>query len=398
MRRFGLVVALGTLSTAASASPMSITGFVVDSRSHWTGDGSRIVTDFTIQTDAGDAVVVRQLGGTVDGIGMTTFPSLPPLALGMQVAVAAHEDLDLQQQTHVEVDDVRVLALPEGFVRSGPTDSGHYLYWESGCIFVTYDAAGTSELPGDSELALIDASIATWNDDTSSCSYMKVMKQGVKDVEVGKDEVNVVKFRDSVWGRPAIADDPPKMYPSSAAGLTTVTFINDAKSSRDGAIVDADIEVNGVNFAISDQGSSLSSNPVKAELQNTMTHEVGHLHGLEHTCLADYEMVTRYDENGTLVPRCSATTDPKITEATMYPYQDSGETKKETLEPDDINSMCVVYPPARDPGTCSAVSLSPGCGCATGGFPGGVGVIALGGAVALVLRRKRFVATPRRAA
>ena len=77
---------------------MSITGFVVDSRSHWTGDGSRIVTDFTIQTDAGDAVVVRQLGGTVDGIGMTTFPSLPPLALGMQVAVAAHEDLDLQHR------------------------------------------------------------------------------------------------------------------------------------------------------------------------------------------------------------------------------------------------------------------------------------------------------------
>lgn len=384
---------------SASAAPVSVTGLVVDSRSHWTADGSRIVTDTTIQTDTGDAVVVRTLGGKVGGLGMVTFPATPELVVGMQVALAAHPALDLSQQTHLEVDAARVLAVPEGFVRSGPTDAGHYLYWESGCVFVTYDAAGTSELDGDSEFGLIDASIATWNNDTASCSYLQVMKQEVRDAEVGKDEINVIKFRDTLWGRPATTDDPGKMYPTSAAGITTVTYINDPSTSRDGAIVDADVEINGVNFAIADNGMTLSSNPILAELQNTMTHEIGHLHGLEHTCLADYEMIQRLDDKGNPVPKCSATSDPTIVEATMYPYQDSGETKKETLEPDDINAICTIYPTAKDPGTCAAVDLSPGCGCRTDSSPGGLaGLATLAGVVGLVLRRrKRILASPRQA-
>ncbi|HEU4613484.1 MAG TPA: hypothetical protein VFS15_15440, partial [Kofleriaceae bacterium] len=70
MRSFVLVA---VLAGSASASPMTVTGQVVDVRSHWTADGSRIVTDATVHTDVGD-VVVRQLGGTVDGIGQRTFP------------------------------------------------------------------------------------------------------------------------------------------------------------------------------------------------------------------------------------------------------------------------------------------------------------------------------------
>jgi MYXO-CTERM domain-containing protein len=393
MRGFVVVAAL---TTTAHASPMSITGTVIDARSQWAGD--RIVTDTTIQTATGDAVVVRQLGGTVDGVGMMTFPGQPRLVLGMQVALAAHEGVDLAAHSHVEVDDVRVLAVPEGFVRSGPTVSGHYLYWESGCIFVTYDAAGTAQLAGDTEFGIIDASIATWNTDTASCSYMKVMKQGVKPMEVGKDDVNVIKFRDTgcgacgmSWCRPATMSDPAKCYPAAAAGITTVTYINDMTSSRDGAIVDADIEINGASFAISDQDVTLGSQPCHAELQNTMTHELGHLHGLEHTCLADYETATRVDDMGNPVPLCSATSDPKITEATMYPYQDCGETKKESLEADDINSMCVIYPTAKSPETCEAVQLPAGCSCAGSRSPGGAIVMSL--VVGLVLRRRRMLAS-----
>ncbi len=392
MRSFVLVAMLGS---TASAAPMSVTGWVTTSESHWTADGSRIVTDSTIETDAGDAVVVRTLGGTVDGIGMRTFPAMPSVAMGTRVTVAAHDDVDLSQVQHVEVDDVTILVAPADFVRSGPTDAGHYLYWESGCIFVTYDAAGTKELDGDTEFGIIDASIQTWNTATASCSYMKVMKSGVKAMEVGKDYVNVIKFRDSSWCRPAIGDDPMKCYPSSAAGITTVTYINDKTSSRDGAIVDADIEINGADFAISDNGTTLGTKPCHAELQNTMTHELGHLHGLEHTCLADYEMASRVDDQGNPVPLCSATADPKITEATMYPYQDCGETKKETLEPDDINSMCVIYPTAKDPGTCKVVD-PPGAGCCqadAGRAPSPLALVVVG----LLVRRRRILARPRRA-
>src|SRR5438445_7549119 len=124
---------------------MSITGDVTAVSSRWTDDRSRIVTDATVTTPAGD-VVVSELGGTVDGLTMRTMPGPAMLELGMRVTVVAHEDVDLSQRAHTVVDDVKVLAEPAGFVRTGPTKAGHYLWWESGCIFVTVDAAGTTEI------------------------------------------------------------------------------------------------------------------------------------------------------------------------------------------------------------------------------------------------------------
>jgi MYXO-CTERM domain-containing protein len=388
MRSLLVVAGLGGV---ASAAPMSVTGDVIATHSRWVSDRSRIVTDATVRTPDGD-VVVTQLGGSVDGLGMRAFPGPEMLATGMRVTLAAHEGRDLARRAHVMVDDVKVDAYPPGFVRTGPTKAGHSLYWESGCIFLTVDAAGTKEIPGDQEFPIVDASIATWNDGTASCSYMQIVDQGRQDVETsGADQVNVLVFRDASWCRPAVGNDAPECHPESAAGITTATYIDDGTSPRDGAIVDADIEINGVNFAISAEGQTLGDAPCLAELQNTLTHELGHLHGLEHTCTSPGDPgpdePPRIDDQGGLVPACSATTDPAIVEATMYPYQDCGETKKETLEADDVAAVCAIYPTAQDPGTCAPVGIGGGC-CSADPHPGGPLLLAL--AVGLgALRRKR---------
>jgi MYXO-CTERM domain-containing protein len=364
---------------------MALTGNVVESHSFWTSDGSRIVTEATVDTPDGQ-VVVSQLGGTIDGLTMRTFPGPEILQPGMQVALAAHPDLDLRQQMHVVIDGVKVLAYPEGFVRTGPTKAGHYLYWESGCVFVTVDADGTKEIPGDGGFAVVDASIDTWNNDTASCSYLTVMNQGRKAMEVGKDRVNLIKFRDQSWCRPAVDNDPARCYDPSAAGITTATYVDDSSSSRDGAIVDADVEINGVDFAIAVNGQTLGTQACQSELQNTLTHELGHLHGLEHTCTVPGDPM-RTDGNGNAVPSCaSSMANPAITEPTMYNFQDCGETKKETLEADDINAICTIYPASKDPGTCSAVGSGSGC-CSTGSGP--AGPAALLGVVLIALRRRR---------
>src|SRR5678815_2257956 len=80
---------------------MTIDGDVVAVYSHWTADGSRIVTEATVLTPDGEEVVVSQLGGSVDGIGQISWPGPPPLVVGMRVAVAAHSDVDLSQREHV---------------------------------------------------------------------------------------------------------------------------------------------------------------------------------------------------------------------------------------------------------------------------------------------------------
>jgi len=337
---------------------MTVAGEVTDARSHWIADGSRIVTEATIHTQTGD-VVVSQLGGTVEGLTMRTIPGPDILQAGMQVTVTARYALDLSLAPHVAVEDVKVSAYPSGFVRTGPTKSGHYLYWESGCVFITIDAAGTKEIAGDTEFPVIDNVINTWNNATQGCSYLQILNQGKKDIEVGRDNVNVIKFRDVSWCRPETQDDPARCHPDSAAGITTATYVDDGSSSRDGALVDADVELNGVGFALAVNGQTLSNASCLSELQNTLTHEIGHVQGLEHTCLAPGDP-PRVDDKGAPVPSCGNATQAQQ-DATMYNFQDCGEVKKETLEPDDINAICAIYPQAKDPGTCEPVAAPGGC-------------------------------------
>lgn len=370
---------------------MTIDGDVIAAHSYWTDDGSRIVTEATVRTSDGQEVVVSQLGGSVDGIGMITMPGPAMLEPGMRVAVAAHKDIDLARREHVVLDSVKVLAYPPGFVRTGPTKAGHSLYWESGCVFVAVDDKGTAAITGDQEFAIIDAAIDTWNNDTVACSYLQIVKDGRTTVEVGNDKVNLIKFRDGTWGRPAVGDDPARTYSESAAGLTTAVYIDDAKSTRDGAILDADIELNGVNFAISANGQSDKPPPIGclADLQNTLTHELGHLHGLEHPCLA-FGDPARVDDQGQPVPSCSSALPPEILDATMYNFQDCGETKKSTLSPDEVQSMCDIYPKSEDPGTCEPVGAATGGGCCSAaGDDRPMGSLLLVGATVLLLVRRR---------
>ena len=159
------------------------------------------------------------------------------------------------------------------FVRTGPTKAGHYLFWESGCIFVTLDADGTKEIAGDAEFPVIDDvdRDVEHDADTPSCSYMKMIEHGpARRREVGNDGINLIKFRDASWCRPAVDDDPARCY--STVGRrhhdrdrTSTT----ASSARDGAIVDADIEINGVNFAISVDGVTLGTAAVPAPSSRT---------------------------------------------------------------------------------------------------------------------------------
>lgn len=391
MRCTRAVTVILAMSAAASAAPppapiaMAIEGEVTHTASRWTRDGSRIVTDATIHTETGD-VVVSQLGGSVGGLGMRTMPGPELLVPGMRVALAAHPDLDLAQRTHIVVDRVRVLATPPGYVRTGPTKAGNYLYWESGCIFVTADAEGTKQLPGDTEFNVIDRSIAAWNTASATCSYIEISFQGREAREVGRDRVNVIKFRDMSWCRPAVDDDPARCYAESAAGITTAVYVDDADSNRDGAIVDADIEINGKNFAIADNGVTLGTASCAAELANTLTHELGHLHGIEHPCLAAGDP-PRTDHLGRAVPLCNSVMDDKIIDATMFNFQECGETKKATLEAEDIAALCGIYPTSEDPGTCEPVPLNPrGC-CSASDRP--VPALLLAGLTALLLGRRR---------
>jgi MYXO-CTERM domain-containing protein len=278
------------------------------------------------------------------------------------------------------------------FVRTGPTEAGNYLSWASGCIFMTIDEAGTAHLPDGDERAVVEEVFATWNDAIAGCSYLRLILDPPIETggPIGNDGVNRIVFRDEVWCRPATEDMPEMCLPGGAAGLTTVTYVDDTDSSRDGEIVDADVELNGEEFAISDDGFTLGAPSCLSDLANTLTHELGHVMGLDHTCLSPADPA-KVDGNGDPVPLCTQTDDPAITLATMYNFQECGETSKASPEADDVDAICTIYPRNEDPGTCAPVGFVPGGCCSSGSGGGGAaaGPLALTAALLALARRRR---------
>jgi MYXO-CTERM domain-containing protein len=55
----------------------------------------------------------------------------------------------------------------------------------------------------------------------------------------------------------------------------------------------------------------------------------------------------------------------------MYNFAIPGETKKRTLEPDDKEAVCDIYPLEEDPNLCEPVRFEPdGCECSSTSKPG----------------------------
>lgn len=180
---------------------------------------------------------------------------------------------------------------PKGFSWGGP--EVHYVVNERGSRqFPTSDGSIDPAL-----LETIQASFQTWNE--PECSNFTFVYDGlVPDHAFNRDDgLNLVVFQDDTWP-----------YGSLELAVTTVT------ANADGLIVNADMELNGAeqDFAIVTDESS-----THWDVQNTITHEAGHILGLDHS---------------------------DVVGSTMEFEARRGETKKRDLAPDDIEGLCTLYP------------------------------------------------------
>lgn len=272
-------------------------------------------------------------------------------------------------------------ATPEAaaFVRSR-TRSCQPVFWPQGCLYVQPDGdlLGTDMEPELVEGA-IQNGINAWNDHLGASSFLQLRylpPRGAQEINP-LDGLQLIKFRRTRFCRPPTPTSSMEVcFDQSATAVTTVTFINrPSDPSTDGMIVDADIDFNAVDFHFYDADHEPPPTGFRTpvDLWNTVTHELGHVMGLEHTCSLFLGAIAEcaVDDKGQPAPDCSEVEmmrlrDPRlqtIYEATMYPTAAPGELTKRQPHADDVAGIITAYPRVRDPMSCRLPTVAQNAGC-----------------------------------
>lgn len=207
----------------------------------------------------------------------------------------------------------------------GCKTTGTPIAWPGVCVGFSLQRDGTTHIPLSDVRLAVEKSFATWSEIPCKIGTASILFAELDDVSCHRTEydgskpnANVILFQDTKWTYNG---------PNDTLAKTTVTFDADT-----GEIFDADIEVNHAynEFTTGDDH-------VVYDLESVLTHEIGHFLGIDHS------------------------PDP---DATMYAGYDEGSIEQRSLEADDTEALCQIYPSSRS-GKCEPEpknGLSDECG------------------------------------
>jgi hypothetical protein len=261
------------------------------------------------------------------------------------------------------------------YVCSRVPPDGPSLAWASRTVPYTLHADGDPHIVDGSDLQAARLSFATWQD--VACSDLSFVEESPTTARLTgynwrepEDNQNLIIWRSGDAADPADA----WRHERGSIAVTTTTF-----KSRSGELLDADVEFNAEVYTFTACTPPAFGCSVQYDVQNTLTHEIGHVLGLDHPPLS---------QSG-------------VTETTMYHSAPRGELKKRDLDDDDVDGLCFIYPedgptgrcyPATDPGGPEPVITQVGSdsdtGCLCRGGGGASGGTALAVILLLAVRRR----------
>lgn len=180
------------------------------------------------------------------------------------------------------------------------SQSPYFLTWPAGPIALELSLASDANLDPDALKASLNSAAQAWMAPSCAALEVSVSTSMIETIHDPQDQINRVGFSARDWPQT-----------QSAYAVTSLTF--DAQ----GVLSDVDIELNAERYA----WSTTVEVPVdKVDVLNTLTHEVGHVLGLDHS---------------------------PVEGSTMFFDAPLGESSKRTLEEDDIAGICEIYPAPR---------------------------------------------------
>ncbi len=174
-------------------------------------------------------------------------------------------------------------------------ENGDVLHWSVDDFPIPYKVTVRTPVPASAFRQAVGNAFATWQ----AVKNARITFQAAgntPNLKPAYDGKNCVVMQDNTSG-------------SDVIGQAYIFYSTDS-----GRILDVDIALNSA-YRWGTDGA-----PDKMDVQNAMTHEVGHLCGLD-------DLYAKEDS-----------------EKTMYGYMDYGETKKRTLDPDDAAGLAAIYP------------------------------------------------------
>jgi len=208
-------------------------------------------------------------------------------------------------------------ALPhkaEAYVRAKAQENQEtYLYWPTRNLSYILNEEGCASVPLPETLGAIKRSFFSWA--SPSCTDLSFSFGGKESVQKTNltlaegersDQRNLIVWRNREWPPPGVTD---ATVTKDMPAVTSVIY-----EENTGIILDADMDLNGHDFSwtVTDDTTAAST-----DIQNILTHEIGHFLGLDHS---------------------------PDQETTMYAKTGAGEMKKRTLAQDDIDGLCFIYP------------------------------------------------------
>ncbi len=242
----------------------------------------------------------------------------------------------------------KLLALAVGLAAfATPLRSKAQCRWPSGSVDLVVDPS-LDAVQGHGTAA-VRAAVQAWESVPAELPAVSLTTKPAGEIGYfpGKHNENAVRYA-------------PNGHPL-AKGALAVTVVT--KNVKQGVLLDADLIVNGdYHFRLLDADDEPEEHgPIVYDLQNTLTHELGHLFGLGE----DYEHA----------------------EATMFAFSKPRETQKRVLSDTDVASISELYGASRDADTgagCGGASVS---GKDSGGSSW-LGIVALAAGLALARRRR----------